>query len=203
MNQKEHLQNMIKDLSDMDFLLCQFFEDIATIPRSDIILRVSDFDYTIFSRDEQLEGEAGLRENRGAKWNSYILYQLGLPYLIDTYYKDKDFPKDIIEQMNPEYDLILTAGMQEIQEAKLQALWLDHFPLLVTKDGQDKILALIRYVIYVLKFIPKEIIVYEDRPQYFVEYRELIEWVLGTKLTLNFVEMDGNKGYTSISEISY
>jgi hypothetical protein len=51
-------------------------------------------------------------------------------------------------------------------------------------------LELIKYVIYKLKFIPSKITVYEDRPQYFIEYRDLIEDVLGTKLEIMYVEMD-------------
>jgi len=39
-------------------------------------------------------------------------------------------------------------------------------------------MAVIQYVIFELKYIPSEIIVYEDRPEYFIEYRELMESLL-------------------------
>jgi hypothetical protein len=50
--------------------------------------------------------------------------------------------------------------------------------MLVTTNAEEKIIALIRYVIFDLKYIPTTIVVFEDRPQYFIEYRDLIEDVL-------------------------
>jgi len=61
-------------------------------------------------------------------------------------------------------------------------------------------MATIQYVLFTLKYIPSEIIIYEDRPQYFIKYRELIEWVLGCELTIMRVEMDGNNGYKKIEQ---
>jgi hypothetical protein len=97
--------------------------------------------------------------------------------------------------------LVLTAGVPEYAMMKYRATWLENFPVEVVYDGKDKILKTLQYVLFKLKYIPSEIVVYEDRPQYFVEYRELIEWLLWTKLTIMYVEMDGNDGYKKIAEV--
>jgi hypothetical protein len=47
-------------------------------------------------------------------------------------------------------------------------------------------------VIFELKFLPKDITVFEDRPQFFIEYRPLIEELLETKLIIKHVTMDSN-----------
>jgi len=92
--------------------------------------------------------------------------------------------------------------MYEWQLAKIRTLKeLNNFRVINTSNWSEKIVELIRYILFELRYIPSEIIVYEDRPQYFVEYRELIEEVLGTKLTVMYVEMDGNNGYKKIEAI--
>jgi hypothetical protein len=52
-----------------------------------------------------------------------------------------------------------------------------------------------------LKYIPNTIVIFEDRPQYFVEYRDLIEDVLWVNLIINKVIMDWNDSIPSIEEI--
>jgi hypothetical protein len=98
-------------------------------------------------------------------------------------------------------DIILTAGMPELQIMKARWAGLEKYTLRVVAEWKDKILEAIRYVLFELKYIPSEIIVYEDRPQFFIEYRALIEWVLWTKLTIMYVEMDGNNGYKKIEAV--
>lgn len=93
-------------------------------------------------------------------------------------------------------------GSKDFQLAKVRSCpELNEFKVIVTKDAREKIPELIRHVLFELRYIPNEIIIYEDRPQYFVEYRELIEWVLWTKLTIMYIEMDGNDGYKKIEEV--
>jgi len=71
-------------------------------------LIVADFDDTIFSREEQLNKEKILRENRWDAWNKVMKDILGFEYMIKNYYKNKTFPKSIISKMK-ENDIILTA----------------------------------------------------------------------------------------------
>jgi hypothetical protein len=58
------------------------------------------------------------------------------------------------------------------------AAGLDKYHIIVTQKASDKVLKTIRYVLYTLKYIPNTITIYEDRPQRFLEYRDLIEKVL-------------------------
>ena len=98
---------------------------------------------------------------------------------LETCYKNHPLPKDILDKLDANRDIIMTAGG--------------------SKDFQ--IPEHIRYVIFELRYIPTKIIIYEDRPEHFIEYRELIESILGTKLTIMKVEMDGNRGYKRIEAV--
>jgi len=122
--------------------------------------------------------------------------------MIDNYHAGKDFPQDIVQQMKPESSVILTAGYPEYQHAKVRGIGLGNFPVEVVLEGKDKILATIRYIFYKLKYIPSKIVVFEDRPEYFVKYRSLIEEIFNTELTVMYVQMDGNRGYRIFEEIS-
>jgi len=197
----EQLEIQMWTLSDIDIMLEKFLDERRLLQKSDITLRISDFDYTIFSRDDQLEQDEMLRKKRWDEWSKYILYYMGLDKYIDTHIRGKDFPKDIVDLLDKETDIILTAGIEKLQRAKIWALWLDKYRVIVTSNGQEKILACIRYVLYELKTLPKEIVIYEDRPEYFIQYKSLIEWVLGCKLTIVQVEMDGNKWYKLLEEV--
>ena len=53
-----------------------------------------------------------------------------------------------------------------------------------------------------MKFIPNKIIVYEDRPEYFIENKSLIEDFLWTTLEIMFVEMLDNKNEPNIKKIA-
>lgn len=177
-------------------------QEVKKLEQRDEIFRAADFDYTLFSRDEQLDKEEILRNNRWDSGPAMCLEAWKLQDIIHTYYGWYSMPTEILSQLNSEKDIIITAGMREFQMWKIRTLpQLNWFKTIVTKDWIQKIPELIRYILFELRYIPKEIIVYEDRPQYFVEYRELIEQSLWTKLTIMKVEMDGNDGYKSIEKI--
>lgn len=200
MNIKQ-LKEKISNITDLTGLVDIYIYEVKKLEKKQTQVRISDLDYTLFSRDEQLAWEQLLRENRGNLGNKVIVNEVWVPNIIQKYYLEKAYPQDIISQMNPKTDMILTAGFPEFQYAKTQAMKINHFPIRIVLNPTDKILELIRYVLYTLKFIPSEIIIYEDRPQYFVEYRELIENILWTQVTIMKVEMNGNDGYKSIEEI--
>lgn len=161
--------------------------------KKDIDLIISDFDDTIFCRNEQLEKSELLRTNRWNAWNDIILSTIGLENYINEFYKWKKFPDDIISKMNKDYDLILTAWYKVLQDAKLKATNLiNNLNYIVVEKAEDKILETIRYIIEDLWFIPQKITVYEDRPQYFIENKDTIENFLDTKLEVIFVEMNDN-----------
>lgn len=178
-----------------------FKNKIKNLEKKDTILIVSDFDDTLFCRKEQLEKEKWLRENRWDKWNEYIMNEFWLDNLINKYYKNKKIPKQIIKQMQENKDLILTAWVKEIQEAKLKNTQLDKFNYIVVEKAEEKVMALIKYVVEELKIIPKEIIVYEDRPKVFIEWKNLIEETLWTKLRIMEVKMLSNNEEAIIEEL--
>ena len=163
-------------------------------------LIVADFDDTIFSREEQLNKEKILRENRWDAWNKVMKDILGFEYMIKNYYKNKTFPKSIISKMK-ENDIILTAWMKDYQKLKQKACWLENIKMIVVEKAEQKIEKLIEYVKN-LDFIPDLIEIYEDRPKYFLEYKDVIENVLKTKVGIYYVEMNGNKWYKKIELIT-
>lgn len=178
-------KTLIKELE----LLKKYFKNLE---KKDDYLLVSDFDSTIFSRKEQLEKSKILRENRWDLGNKIILEKIWLENFINEFYKWKDFPKLMVSKLREKKDLILTAWVKEIQEAKIKATSLENINLKIVKKAQDKPLELIKYIIFELKFIPNKIIIYEDKVNYFLETKNILENFLNTKLEIIFVEMDWN-----------
>jgi len=199
---RERLQELIHELGERIGLIDFYLQEIASLSRDkDTVIRIVDFDDTLFSREEQLEKESTLRENRGWAGIDVIVNTMWISQFIDTYYRGYDFPHDIFNLMNPETDLILTAGLRELQYMKTEAVWLLDFPTTVVDEWKDKVLEVLRYIVFEFGVIPREVIIYEDRPEYFIEYRELLEWLLWTNITIMKVEMDGNRGYKRIEEV--
>lgn len=196
----ETLKKLMSELGERKGLVDFYLEEVQSLPKENMIVRICDFDDTLFSREEQVS-EKRLAENRGASGIHLIVDEIGVHDFIDTYYRGHDFPRDIFNLLDEETDLIMTAGLRELQYMKTEAVGLLDFPTTVVYDGKDKILETLRYIVFELWYIPAEIIIYEDRPQHFIEFRELIEWILGCKLTIMLVEMDGNRGYKKIEEL--
>lgn len=186
------MQETLEKLWANQSLINRILETKKTLEKSPKNLYVADFDDTIFCRKEQLEKSELLRTNRWAKWNQAILDTMWIDVLAKDFYKWKTYPTCVTSLLRENHDLILTAWVQEIQDAKLKATQLTHINTIVTPHAVDKIIALINYVIFELKFLPKDITVFEDRPQFFIEYRPLIEELLETKLIIKHVTMDSN-----------
>lgn len=174
---------------------------LSLLEKKEEILIIADFDDTLFAREEQLEKEILLRENRWAKWNIVMKEKLGFDYMIKNYYSWKKWPNWIINKLKPWIDLILTAWIAEYQPMKIKAVWIENINTIVTPSAEDKIEALVKYIIDTLKHIPTKIEVYEDRPQYFEKYKNNLEELLWTKIDIFFVEMDGNRGYKKIEKL--
>lgn len=182
----------------------EFWKELAQdLPKKESIFQVSDFDYTLFSRDEQFKTIPELLDHRADKGPKYLFEEYGMSKFLKTCYENHPLPRDILEKLDASRDIIMTAGgSKDFQIAKVRSCpELDYFRVITTFDGLEKVPELIRYVIFELRYIPTEIIIYEDRPEYFMEYHALIESILGTKLTIMLVEMDGNRGYKKIEEV--
>ena len=158
---------------------------------------IADFDDTIFAREEQLSNEKILRENRWDKWTKIMKEVLGFDYMINNYYKNKNFPKKIIDKIKEYQWIVLTAWNSEYQLLKQKACKLDFIEFLVVEKAEQKPEKLIEY--FKQNNIEADLIeVYEDRPNYFIENKEIIEKELNTKLNIYYVEMDWNRGYKKI-----
>jgi len=200
MSHTERLKEIISGLTDQTGLVDFYIEEAAKLERRDNSFIMCDMDDTLISRSHITDAEELLRINRGAAGNKLIINHFGINNIISRFYENQNPPQDIAKLLSPENSIILTAWVIEYQYRKRESIWLTHIPIKIVWDGKDKIMACIQHVLFVLKYIPSEIIIYEDRPQYFIQYRELIEWVLGCELTIMKVVMDGNDGYKSIEQ---
>lgn len=172
------------------------------LEKKDEILIVSDLDDTIFCRKEQLEDNELLRNNRWADWIRVILEQIWIENFIEKYYKWKSFPKTITDKMISWKDLILTAWEINLQTSKIKALNLENINHSIVWDWEKKPFELVRYVVEDLAYIPSKIIIYEDRPEYFIENKRLIEDFLWTTLEIILVEMIDNNSEAQIKRVA-
>ena len=179
----------------------QFKSKIKLLEKRDIDLIVCDFDDTIFCRKHQLENSELLRNNRWNKWNDIIKDVIWIKETMNEFYLDKNYPKTISSKLRINHDLILTAWYKEIQEAKLKATKLDHINFHVVLNAEEKIIETIKYITKNLKFLPNKVIVYEDRPNYFIENKKLLENTLWIPFELILVEMIDNNTEPKITKL--
>jgi hypothetical protein len=171
------------------------------LEKKDINLIITDFDDTIFCRNEQLETDENLVKYRWEKWNNYIKNVVWIEKFVNKYYTNKEFPQTIVNKLRLDHDLILTAWMEEFSNAKINATGLDIYNYIIVEKAELKIIETIKYVINTLWFIPNKIVIYEDRPKFFIENKDLIEKFLWTKLEIMLVEMIDNKNEPKIKKI--
>jgi len=60
-------RTLLSELTHLTGLFDHYIEEAQKMERRDETFHICDFDYTLFARDEQLEAEQLLRENRGNK----------------------------------------------------------------------------------------------------------------------------------------
>ena len=170
------------------------------LEKKDIDLIICDFDDTIFSTHEFLE--SNIRDwRRWAEWNKYLLENDLIDKSIKSFYINKKFPKTITSKLRKNHDVILTAWLEDFQTKKAKATNLEHINMVITDTWKDKIFETINYVINTLDFIPNKITIYEDRPYFFVEYKDFLENFLWTKLEIMFVEMINNSQEPKITQL--
>lgn len=194
------LEILLSEITPYTGLLTYWKERAKLLPKKDENINFVDFDDTIFSRKKQLENKE-LRENRGGKGIALIINDMTIQDFIQRYYENTSFPKDIIALLDIKRDVFLTAWVFELQRAKLIACHLDNYQAIITNSWEEKIVELIRHILYKYSFIPSSITMYEDRPEVFIKYRYLIEWVLWTTLIIKKVIMKDNSEYESIETI--
>ena len=158
---------------------------------------VADFDDTIFAREEQLQKEQILRENRWDAGTKIMKEVLWIDYMMKNYYENKTFPKKIIEEIKENNWIVLTAWDFDLQKAKQKATKLDNLEFIVVKKAEQKPKRLVEY--FKENNIQTDLVkIYEDRPKYFIENKEYLEKELNAKLEIYLVEMDWNRWYKKI-----
>lgn len=195
------MREKLKKLTKYYGLYDYWKEEVLNLAKKDENFDVLDLDGTLFSVKDRVESNDIFQKNRGEQWNLLITNELGLKKVVKEYYKNKKYPTELLHSVNKEKSLILTKGIREYQVEKAKYMGIDDYTMLVTTTAEEKIISLIRFVIFDLKYIPSSITVYEDRPQFFVEYRDLIEDVLWIELTIKKVTMDGNNNPVHIEVI--
>lgn len=195
------MKEKLKNLTDYFWVYDYWKEKIKQLDKQNKDIIISDFDDCLFWRKSQLEQSELLRNNRWNNGTKVIFNEMWIQKYIDNYIKSEKPLDDISSLMNPETDIILTAGVFENQYEKIAACGLNKFKTIVVDSGKDKIIATIRYIIFDLGFVPHSITIYEDRPEYFIEYRGLLEDILETKIIIKKVVMNGNNNYEKIEEV--
>jgi hypothetical protein len=195
------MKEKLLELTQFNWLYDHWKYLVSQLDKKDVNIIVTDLDDTIFSRNEQLEWSEELRKNRWVNWNTKIINEIWIKNYINSWVKWKDYPKNIISLLNKKTDVIITAGFLEIQKMKVQELWITDYKMIVVNEWKDKIISTIQYIIYDLGFIPSSITIYEDRPEFFVKYRDLLSDILWTKIIVNKVHMTDNNTSPEIIEI--
>lgn len=170
------------------------------LEKKDIDLIISDFDDTIFSTKEMIDNDYR-KWKRWDEWNIYILENNLIDIIVKEVYKDKKFPKIISSKLRKNHDLILTAWIDVFQLEKIKITKLDNINTKIVLNAEDKIIETIKYIVDDLEFIPNKITVFEDRPKYFIKYKDFLEDFLNTKIEIMFVEMKDNNSEPKITKI--
>ncbi|NDK09799.1 hypothetical protein GW846_03405 [Candidatus Gracilibacteria bacterium] len=140
--------------------------------RAESTLNVVDFDDTLYSRYEQLQLK-GFQDNRGEMGNKFVRENFGFRKFIEKFYSRSRAVEKILgvveSQTETHTSLILTAGMQDLQELKVDSLDIcrESVALITVDFALKKPLELIKYIIDTLKYVPGKIIIYEDKPECF------------------------------------
>jgi len=158
---------------------------------------MADFDDTIFARKNQLSKEKLLRENRWDAWTKIMKEVLGFDYMLKKYYKNKKFPKKILNKIRNNDWIVLTAWDKKYQLLKQKVCKLEDIEFIVVDKAEQKPERLIEY--FKKNNIKTDLIeIYEDRPNYFIENKSYLEKKLNTKIDIYYVEMDWNRWYKKI-----
>ena len=173
---------------------------MKNLEKKDIDLIVCDLDDTIFSTKELLKRDYR-KWRRWHEWNIFLLENNLIDKAINEVYKNKKYPQIIASKLRKNHDLILTAWLEEFQIKKIKATKLEHINMIIVESAEEKPLRLIEYIENTLWFIPNKIVVYEDRPNFFIKQKDFIENTLWTKLEIMFVEMKDNETEPKITKL--
>lgn len=164
--------------------------------KKDIVLNVLDFDDTLYSRFNQLQ-EPVFQDNRWSEWNR-VIRQNGIDNFVNKFYK-KTWAVikllRILENQNQNHrSIILTAWENDLQELKCEAIWIvwNKPKVVIVKESKNKPMKMLLEILESW-YIPGKIIVYEDRPEFFLwsNWKTLAK-MLGIEIVVDhiFLEQD-------------
>jgi len=167
---------LAEDLRKLTWMNTDFIiwltKKLSKLPiKKDIVLNVLDFDDTLYSRFNQLQDPI-FQDNRWSDWNK-ILRQIWINNFVNKFYKRSGAAIKllrILENQNQNHkSIILTAWETDLQMLKCENIWLEcNKPkIIVVKESKNKPM---KMLIEILEnwYIPGKIIVYEDRPEFFL-----------------------------------
>lgn len=201
------LPQEIQNLKDYIWSILHVAEALNELPFfPERTLNVLDFDDTMYSRHMQLQLPI-LQDNRWVLWNYVIENILGSKNVLEQFYSSEYAVKRLLWVLwgsNELHDaIILTAWQQDWQTQKCKAIGLNTWevPISIVEKSSEKPRRLIEYIIS-LGYIPGKIIVYEDRPEYFLELWEglskLLKWV---EIVVDRIELDQTWSMRQIKNI--
>lgn len=165
--------------------ILSFSAALDSLPnRPEITLNMLDFDDTLHSRSRQLQMPL-LQDNRGLEWNRVLKEVIWYQKVLEDFYTHNHVIRRLLgvieKQSSTHKAFILTAGETNWQMAKCESVWINNYevPIEVVEKGSDKPRKLLEYII-ALGYIPWKIIIYEDRPEYFLEsgaaLSKMLQW---------------------------
>lgn len=171
-------QNEIGSILDYSFIL-------SKLPiRPEVTLNMLDFDDTIHDRSRQLNQLSLLQDNRWLEWNRVLKEEIWYRNVLEHFYIDNEVVRRIfaiIEKQSAVHKaFILTAGEKDWQIAKCYSVGIreEIVPIITVETWAEKPKWLLDYIISQW-YIPGKIIVYEDRPEYFLDSGVILSKILG------------------------
>ena len=153
-------------------------ENILQKPKSWDISFV-DFDETLYSRIPQFKKDKRFVERRGQAGIDLVYKEIWK----DVFLKDYYHPAWVVKEILSRTDVILTAGIDDLQRWKLEYSGIDKEALVVAEHKQ-KPKAVLEYVLENIKNIPETITFIDDKAFDLSEEFGLLSDILQTKIIL-------------------
>ena len=153
-------------------------ENILQKPKSWDISFV-DFDETLYSRIPQFKKDKRFVECRGQAGIDLVYKEIWK----DVFLKDYYHPAWVVKEILSRTDVILTAGIDDLQRWKLEYSGIDKEALVVAEHKQ-KPKAVLEYVLKNIKNIPETITFIDDKSFDLSEEFGLLSDILQTKIIL-------------------
>lgn len=197
-SQKNESSNIVlaEDIMNLTWLsvdeIIWLAKRLSLLPiKREVVLNVLDFDDTLYSRFNQLQFPI-YQDNRWSEWNK-VIRQKGIDNFVSKFYKRSWAViklLTILENQNHNHrSIILTAWENDLQKLRCKAVWIDwNKPkVVVVKESKNKPMKMLLEILE-QGYIPGKIIVYEDRPEFFLwnNWRTLAK-MLGIEIVVDHI----------------